>query len=184
MAIIECPECAKPISDRARSCPDCGFPLNETVQVTQPAPKEADSSSHRTRHDAEDHLYYGDGSGVQVTSTRAVLHNTTYPIANISSVSVWKYSPKSQLWISILIAGIVVFVLGVNFASDPQAGQPLMGIGLAVIALASVMLAGAAPSFAVRLTAAGGEINALSSKDEAYISTIVDAVNKAIIARG
>lgn len=28
MALITCPECGKQISDRAKSCPDCGFPIN------------------------------------------------------------------------------------------------------------------------------------------------------------
>ena len=28
MALINCPECEKQISDKANSCPDCGFPIN------------------------------------------------------------------------------------------------------------------------------------------------------------
>lgn len=31
MAIIRCPECEKEISDKAISCPHCGFPLRETA---------------------------------------------------------------------------------------------------------------------------------------------------------
>lgn len=34
MALIDCPECGKEISDKAASCPHCGNPIN------QPAPKE------------------------------------------------------------------------------------------------------------------------------------------------
>lgn len=38
MAIIQCPECHRDISDKALSCPHCGYPLDEnTTQV--PAPK-------------------------------------------------------------------------------------------------------------------------------------------------
>ena len=29
MAIIKCPECGKEISDKATSCPNCGFPLTK-----------------------------------------------------------------------------------------------------------------------------------------------------------
>ncbi len=29
MAIIKCPECSKEISDKAKSCPNCGCPLEE-----------------------------------------------------------------------------------------------------------------------------------------------------------
>lgn len=31
MALINCPECGKEISDRARECPNCGYPINEYV---------------------------------------------------------------------------------------------------------------------------------------------------------
>ena len=31
MAIIKCPECSKEISDKAKSCPNCGCPLEEIV---------------------------------------------------------------------------------------------------------------------------------------------------------
>ena len=29
MALIKCPECRKEISDKARACPNCGYPVNE-----------------------------------------------------------------------------------------------------------------------------------------------------------
>ncbi len=31
MALIPCPECDKKVSDRARSCPQCGFPVAEEI---------------------------------------------------------------------------------------------------------------------------------------------------------
>lgn len=31
MALIECPECGKDVSDRAYACPNCGFPIKEYV---------------------------------------------------------------------------------------------------------------------------------------------------------
>ena len=31
MALIPCPECDKQVSDRARSCPHCGFPVAEEI---------------------------------------------------------------------------------------------------------------------------------------------------------
>lgn len=41
MALIQCPECGKKISDKALSCPNCGFPLNiETESVTPPTKKK------------------------------------------------------------------------------------------------------------------------------------------------
>ncbi|MBS5080492.1 MAG: zinc-ribbon domain-containing protein [Clostridiales bacterium] len=35
MAIIKCPECAKEISDKAKSCPQCGCPINEKNIVVE-----------------------------------------------------------------------------------------------------------------------------------------------------
>lgn len=29
MALIKCPECGKEISDKAASCPNCGFPITQ-----------------------------------------------------------------------------------------------------------------------------------------------------------
>lgn len=29
MALISCPECEKEVSDKAKSCPNCGFPFKE-----------------------------------------------------------------------------------------------------------------------------------------------------------
>lgn len=31
MALIKCPECGKEVSDKAKTCPNCGYPINEYV---------------------------------------------------------------------------------------------------------------------------------------------------------
>lgn len=36
MALINCPECSKRISDSASNCPNCGFPINP---AKEPKPK-------------------------------------------------------------------------------------------------------------------------------------------------
>lgn len=33
MALINCPECDKKISDQAEKCPNCAFPIKKTTQV-------------------------------------------------------------------------------------------------------------------------------------------------------
>jgi hypothetical protein len=35
MALIHCPECQKEISDKARTCPSCGFPVYRFWPVTE-----------------------------------------------------------------------------------------------------------------------------------------------------
>mgnify|MGYP000308901138 FL=1 len=39
MALIKCPECGKEISDKAASCPNCGFPITQR-NVTQESPQK------------------------------------------------------------------------------------------------------------------------------------------------
>ena len=36
MALINCPECGKQVSDKAPACPDCGCPINVTSSVSAP----------------------------------------------------------------------------------------------------------------------------------------------------
>lgn len=33
MALIKCPECLKQVSDKAKSCPGCGYPISEDPQA-------------------------------------------------------------------------------------------------------------------------------------------------------
>ena len=40
MALINCSECGKEISDKAISCPNCGNPINQTVEVTNTKSEE------------------------------------------------------------------------------------------------------------------------------------------------
>lgn len=43
MALIDCPECGKPVSSAAHACPNCGYPVAEKLE-----PKEAGPASERT----------------------------------------------------------------------------------------------------------------------------------------
>ena len=38
MALIQCPECNKEISDKVKSCPQCGYPLVEETKPISPQP--------------------------------------------------------------------------------------------------------------------------------------------------
>lgn len=39
MALVECPECKKEVSDQATACPHCGYPLREVVPTATPTKK-------------------------------------------------------------------------------------------------------------------------------------------------
>ncbi len=43
MALIKCPNCGKPISDRAEKCPQCGMTMqNATTAITMPIEEKKD----------------------------------------------------------------------------------------------------------------------------------------------
>lgn len=33
MALIQCPECGRPVSDKAVACPDCGYPISSSDKL-------------------------------------------------------------------------------------------------------------------------------------------------------
>ena len=45
MALIECPECGKQISDKAQACPNCGCPIN--VTIVQPQLNESNKNEDK-----------------------------------------------------------------------------------------------------------------------------------------
>lgn len=47
MALIECPECEAQISDKAKTCPKCGCPVPEQVELTPAQAKAIDMLSKR-----------------------------------------------------------------------------------------------------------------------------------------
>src|SRR6516225_4694134 len=54
MALIPCPECRRQVSDRARSCPGCGYPLDgsaprQITSVTHAAPADGAWLAGNTR---------------------------------------------------------------------------------------------------------------------------------------
>jgi hypothetical protein len=175
MALIPCPECATEVSERAPTCPRCGAPIAGAAQPNTPA------TAAGTGKPASDEVnYYSDQLGVRITNARAIMQNKTYSMANLSSVSMWVDMPK-RLWPALLI--ILGFLQTVSCAAGRDTkGMALLGIlalgwGIAWIATLK-------PTYWVRLTAAGGEANALRSKQKDYIQTVINALNEAIVKRG
>jgi hypothetical protein len=132
--------------------------------------------------------FYSDQNGVRVTNCRAIMGSRTYSMANVSSVALHAIPPQLDLAVAMMILGILgALVLGVvallaqndngpNFA--PAVLSTLLGgIGLLWVLLSKTQ-------YAVRITAAGGESNALISYDMDYIKGVVGALNEAIVHRG
>lgn len=116
---------------------------------------------------------------VTVTSARAIIDDSTYPMRNIASVSSRKIEPNNTgAMIAILIGlliGMCAFV-GESWAFI-LAGGTVIFVGVLVAATNKT-------KYAVRIGTSSGETNALTSINKAYIEKIVEAINTAIIERG
>jgi len=125
--------------------------------------------------------YYQDGA-ITISNSRAVLGAKTYAMVNITSVTMGEKPANRTPGIVLALIGLAIAACAGSMGSDSASGGIVIGI-LAIIggiALAALVK----PSYVVRIGSAGGESDALISKDREYIQKIVNAVNEAIIKRG
>lgn len=59
MALIRCPECGKEVSDRAASCPGCGYPIDEYVALLRDREEKTEQSAAPEKEDT-----YTEKSGI------------------------------------------------------------------------------------------------------------------------
>lgn len=118
---------------------------------------------------------------VQVTHSRIVIDNHTYPINGItvvrSDVIPASRSPKRTL--SILL-GIFGCLMGVG-----SGGNATMIFWVAVLFGSAILLwLNAKALFHIYLGTAGGEKEVLSSSDKAFVDRVAQAINEALVSRG
>lgn len=131
---------------------------------------------------AEERVFY-DQDGVRITNKRAIIGETTYALANVTSVSVGRKVPSSLPGGALLVVGVLLLFAG--FASRESTESLLLCGGLgAVLALAGIVaLRGSMPSYYVSIVGAGGEQQALGGRSQADLQKIADALNDAIASR-
>ncbi len=125
---------------------------------------------------------------VLVTNTRAIMAGRAFAMANVTSVSI----SKTTSYAGIYSLGVGVFGAMGGFicaaSSEPFSfGALFLGIVFcaAFVILGWLLLSSEnRTTYTVIIGSSGGEVNALASKDQAYIQTVVAAVNAAIIQRG
>ena len=119
----------------------------------------------------EEKIFLNEGV-VTVTNARFIVASQTFSMAGITSVKNSEEPPKRSYPV---ICGIIGFLCLIG-------GAPVIGIGLLVLAV--VWWIGQKANYHVILATAGGEMEALSSADGAFISKVVTAINEAMVARG
>jgi hypothetical protein len=127
---------------------------------------------------ATEKAYYSDGE-VSITRARFIVGSQTYVIGSITSVGFYQKNPDRTFPGSFAVCGFLFLLGGVLFQNF---FTPI--IGMFQLLIAAFVWSNDKTEYTVLLTTAGGEIKALTSQDAGYISTIVDALNEAIVDRG
>ena len=135
-------------------------------------------SANQKKPNSQEEIIYSD-SNVSVTTTRAIIHGTTYALRNITSVKMASTPARTGCAIILFVAGIIYFLTAL-----PELGRggEAVFIGACVtIAVAVLWWCGVKADYHVCISSASGEANALTSKNEAYVERIVDSINVAIV---
>lgn len=84
MALIKCPECGGIVSDKAPSCPHCGFPLEASISVQEQIIAEHELPTDK--HEAENLCDLNDPDSLNVESNEVIesqCNNSDDPLEQI-----------------------------------------------------------------------------------------------------
>ena len=137
-----------------------------------------------------DKVIYTDGRDVTVTDSTLKVKNTSYNLNGITKLSFWTIRPDRWPGILLLLLGLTAAILGylnmvpadMNVQTDDGllSGNTLaLWAGIALIFIGLLILMFARERYAVRISTAEGEKNAIVSNRREYIAQIVDAIHSA-----
>lgn len=117
------------------------------------------------------------GDNIYVSLTRFVAFGKTYAMSGVTSVGAAEVKPDFGGANLLMILGAIFALIGLSAPYAFLFGILLLGAGYFVRASKT-------PDYYVMLTTAAGQVHAVRSKDRDYISSIVQALNDCIVARG
>jgi hypothetical protein len=142
-------------------------------------------------------VFYTDGHEVIVTDTTFKVNKREYKLLGITRHGLLTIKPHRAPGIFIMVIGLLVLVIGAyellpaNSVPDVRLlNRWISANDIAVFSGGIIALAGALyailvkPKYAVRISTAEGESNAVISEQQEYIRQIIDGLNRAFIARG
>ena len=88
MALIKCPECGKEISDKAASCPNCGYPINAATIHTE---------------NGDDEIFLDEYKDDKIEDTNS---NTSSRLSKFIDIII-----GSHIWIPLVCVVIIVFII-------------------------------------------------------------------------
>lgn len=196
MALTKCADCDGDVSDKAPACPRCGCPTSRTSPDPEPRPASAPAevqvgsgpSSSGPAPKSEESLFTN--GRALVTTSRAVIDQKTYSVANISSVSSARVEPSGLIPAALIILGGFCVMLTVVSVSQWGGRDGSPGASLCVAIVAAALIFGgvslkraAKPTFFLRITTSGGEVEALRTKDGVLLDGLVKSLDEAIARR-
>ena len=138
-------------------------------------------------------VIYTDGHGIKVTPYQFIVGNTRYLLNGITSVRLYTIRANLVLPITLILLGLAVIVAGLLhlFSDGVISSQQLGAVALtpnnmAVLIGGIILLCGIIAGmlthdkYAVRITTAEGEKDAVGSPKKDYASQIFTALNEAL----
>jgi hypothetical protein len=137
-----------------------------------------------------DKIIYTDGRDVTVTDSELKVRNSSYQLNGITKLGMWTIRPHRWPGILLLLAGFCAMACAylnlipetANIEYDRGViGATTLGwiTGGALSLLGLILLSLSRKRYAVRISTAEGEKNAVVSEKREYIAQIVDALNRA-----
>lgn len=124
-----------------------------------------------------------EGADVRITTSRAVIGGTTYAVKNITSVGMRIIPAQRAGGVLVALLGVLLAVMSGVSAADGMTFNPVVLAGVAIALAGGALAAVQKPRYAVRITTAGGEQDALVSRDSSWILRVSDALNDAIAGK-
>jgi len=121
--------------------------------------------------DTQEKIYY-EGGEVKVTNARFIVSSQTYAMSGITSVKFYSEKPSK-------LGPLIAFSIAI-IALLSQANIWVIGIPL----ILGVLLLLRKATHHVVLSSASGETRALNSQNKEFISSVIQSLNDAIVARG
>ena len=141
-----------------------------------------------------DRVIYTDGRDVTVTDSTLKVRNTEYSINGITKLYLWTIRPDRWPGVLLMLIGVVGLLCGymgllpsdVNMKTENgivSGNMVALWIGIGAFVIGLIALSLTRERYAVRITTAEGEKNAVVSRKREYVAQIVDAVNSAFTMR-
>lgn len=176
-ALVTCPNCKSSLQIPSHL-------LNHPVTCTQCRQQFVGGSNT-----SNENVYF-DSDGIEVTSHRLVIHDTTYALKNVVSVRMKQLPRNNQTALTMIGFGVVgllgAIALGVQFSAmaNVSAGVSAFFVILLLsgicIAVGYYLNSKALPEYALILDTASGKQRVLISRKAQRIKSVVAALNEAI----